>query len=300
LRNGRNGGPTRLPCSGEAEGRAAVESLGAAVASVAARGGDDRAEPTIASVQAQFEGAVETFAGDGFRYRRSVGTMVADEFRRSSIVLGLAVLAALGITVLLTKHIAPPVRNAVRIAQAIAAGRLDNTITITGRGETTELLRALSIMQSSIPRALARIHALMNDQAIGYARELAAQHARLEAAFDNMNQGLCLFGADGCRAVTNRRFVEMFGRPQAGAPADTVLHEAGLQLLIESAGDDAVAALSCELPDGRSIAVSRQAVASGGWGDIAQRGMSSRRPPNRFYGCGESYWQQSGGAACIR
>ena len=189
------------------QGRAMVERLSDAIASVAARGGDDGAEPSLASVQSQFENAVETFAGDGFRYRRGVGTLVADEVRQSSIVVGATVVGALAITLLLTNLIAPPVRRAVRIAQAIAAGRLDNVISVTGRGETADLLCALSVMQSSIAEALARIHTLMQEQATNHAGELAAQHARLEAALNNMDQGLCLFGADGCLAVTNRRFV---------------------------------------------------------------------------------------------
>ena len=259
-------------------GRAAVESLTEAVASAAAHG--DGA-PTLASVQTEFEGTVETFAGDGFRFRRDVGLLVTAEVRRSSIVLGITVFCAFGITLLLTRLIVPPVRKAVRIAQEIAAGRLDNTIVATGRGETAELLRALSIMQSSIAQALARINALMSEQATNHAGELAAQHARLEAALDNMNQGLCLFGADGLLAVANRRFIEMFGRPQAGAPVETVLCDAGLQMLLANAGDGAVAALSCDLPDGRSIAVSQQSVAGGGWvatyEDISERRATEAR-----------------------
>ena len=106
----------------------------------------------------------------------------------TSIVIGITVLCGLAITLLLTKLIAPPVRRAVRIAQAIAAGQLDNEIPLKGRGETAELLRALSIMQSSIAEALARINKLMEAQAASHAGELAKQHARLEAALDNMGQ----------------------------------------------------------------------------------------------------------------
>jgi len=262
------------------EGRAVAERLSSAVASVTARGGQD-GEPTIADVQAQFEDAVETFAGDGFRYRRYVGALVAAQVRRTSAVVAVTVLGALLITVLLSKLIAPPIRKAVRIAQAIAAGRLDNAIPVTGRGETAELLRALSIMQASIVQALGRIQALMDEQAASHAGQLAAQHARLEAALDNMNQGLCMFGVDGRLAIANRRFGEMFGSASAGEPAEAVLRGAGLHMLIESAGGGAIAALTCELPDGRSIAVSQQSVAGGGWvatyEDISERRTTEAR-----------------------
>ena len=258
-----------------ATGRAAAESLSIAVKLAIAN--PDEAQ----AVAAQFDSAVETFAGDGFRYRRSVGALVAAQTRETSIVIGVTVLGALAITFVLTKMIVPPIRRAVRVAQAIAAGQLDNAISVTGRGETAELLRALSIMQSSISQALSRIHALMQEQATSHAGELAKQHARLEAALNNMNQGLCLFGPDGRLVIHNERFAGMFGKPQADSEVETVLQDAGLDLLLESARDPTLSALTCELPDGRAIAVSRHAVSDGGWvatyEDISERRATESR-----------------------
>ena len=258
-----------------AEGRDAADQLATAVKSAVSQPDNAATERALAAVQAQFEQAVETFAGDGFRYRRGVEAMVAAQAHRTSLVIGLTVLGALTITFLLTKLIAPPVRKAVRVAQSIAAGQLDNAIPVTGRGETAELLRALSIMQSSIREALARIHALMQQQATSHAGELAKQHARLEAALDNMTQGLCLFATDGRLVINNHRFAEMFGTPCPEALVETVLQDAGLDLLIGNARDTTVSALTCELPDGRVIAVSQHAVADGGWvatyEDISER-----------------------------
>ena len=207
--------------------------------------------------------------------------MVAAQERRLALVLVLVLVGAIVITHVLSRRIVPPVRKAVRIAQEIAAGRLDNPITTPGSGETAELLRALAVMQASIARALAQIRALMAAQADNHAGELAAQHARREAALDNMNQGLCLFGTDGHLAVSNRRFAEMFGMPALGAPAADVLRLAGLSLLLESTRDGAVAAMSCDLPDGRSIAVSQQLVQGGGWvatyEDVSERRIAEAR-----------------------
>ncbi len=46
--------------------------------------------------------------------------------------------------------------------------------------------------------------------------ELKATNLRLDAALENMSQGLCLFGADQTLQVVNRRFAEIFGlRPDA-------------------------------------------------------------------------------------
>lgn len=242
-------------------GQAAAQGLTVAIAAAAAHPGPD-ARRVLAAVQADFEHAVETFAGDGYLYRQGVGRLVAAQERQMTAVLALILLGALAITVVLSRLIAPPVRRAVRIAQAIAAGRLDNAIAVSGRGETAELLQALATMQASIAAALAQIRALMAEQAASHAGELAQEHARLEAALGNMNQGLCLFGADGRLAIANRRFAEMFGAPVPGAPAATVLRDAGL-LLLEGTG--AVTALSCDLADGRTIAVSQQPIPGGGW-----------------------------------
>ncbi len=263
------------------EGRAAAEQLGVAVKLAFTQPDGKATELALAAVQAQFEQAVETFAGDGFRYRRRVGEMVAAQANRTSLAIGSTVLGALIITLLLTKLIAPPVRKAVRIAQAIAAGELDNVISVRGRGETAELLRALSVMQSSISQALARINALMQEEAASHAGELAKQHARLEAALGNMTQGLCLFGVDGRLGVHNQRFAEMFGTPRAEAMVEAVLQDAGLDLLLGSARDTALSALTCELPDGRVIAVSQHPVADGGWvatyEDISERHAAESR-----------------------
>jgi diguanylate cyclase (GGDEF)-like protein len=257
------------------KGEAAAESLRDAIAAAAKRRSPAFIPADVARIQAEFERAVETFAGDGFHYRRGIGPLVAAQVQQTAIVIGITVLIALSMTFLLTQLIARPVIRAVGIAQSIAAGRLDNTIIVKGDDETAELLRALSIMQSSIAEALDRIRALMAQQATDHASEMAAEHARLEAALDNMNQGLCLFDANGCLAIANHRFADMFGEPQPNAPAETVLRDAGLDMLLESAGNGSVTALSCELPDGRLIAVSQQTVASGGWvatyEDISER-----------------------------
>jgi len=242
-------------------GQTAAEGLSIAVSAASAHPDPD----TYLALQDAFERAVETFASDGYRYRQGVSRLVAAQERQTMAVLVAILTGALVITVVLNRLIAPPVRHAVRIAQAIAAGQLDNPIRVTGQGETADLLRALATMQASIAAALAQIRALMADEAASHAGALAQQHARMEAALGNMNQGLCLFGADGRLAVCNRRFADMFGAPVPGAPAADVLHAAGLSLLLEGAGNGTVAALTCELADGRTIAVSQQPVAGGGW-----------------------------------
>ena len=155
------------------------------------------AAAALGRIEAAFAGAVEVYTVDGFRHRRTMDGIVQGSLRRTWTAVALFVGVALVIGVALSRSVVPALREALGIAQAIAAGRLDNPIDARGRGETAQLLRALGTMQASIAAALARIQALMREQELSHAGQLAAQHARLDAALSNMNQGLCLFGADG-------------------------------------------------------------------------------------------------------
>jgi len=260
---------------------ALLTKVAAVLAVAGPRPRSDLRKQQTAAVQHDFEQLVETFAADGFRYRRDVGRMVQRQLNRTALAVAISVLAALAITALLNHRITPPIRRALGIAEAIAGGRLDNDIPLRGRGETAQLLRALHAMQASIADSMARIHHLMAEQATSHAGQLAFQHARMEAALDNMIQGLCLFGADGRLGVANRRFAEMFGEPQQGAFPDQVLSGEGSKLLLDATSGCGPEGAACDLPDGRVIAVSRRRIRDGGWvatyEDITERRASEAK-----------------------
>jgi diguanylate cyclase (GGDEF)-like protein len=260
-------------------GRAEAERLQARITTLLPHLQDDTAG--VSTARAAFEHLVETFADDAYRYRKGVGGMVAGQIRESSAAIWFSVVLALLITALVSHLIAPPVRAAVRVAQSIAAGNLETPITAKGRGETADLLRALAAMQESIRAGIARIKALMDEMAEHHAGELAAQHAQFQAALAHMTQGLCLFGQDGRLLVANRRFSEMFTTPTAGQTCDEVLAAAGLGMLADASRNGAVETISCELPDGRGIAVSHSPVEGGGWvatyEDVSERRAAERR-----------------------
>jgi len=233
------------------------------------------------AVRAAFERLVETFADDGYRYRAGVGRMVASQMRDSSAAIWVSLLLALVITFLVSHLIVPPVLAAVRVAQSIAAGKLDTPISPRGRGETADLLRALAGMQGSIAAGVARIRALMDEQAATHASEIAIQHAQMDAALSNMTQGLCLFGSDGRLLVANRRFATMFAEPRLGETSEAVLRRAGLDMLVDASRDGVLESFAFELPDGRSIAVSQSRVVGGGWvatyEDVTERRATEKR-----------------------
>jgi diguanylate cyclase (GGDEF)-like protein len=240
-----------------AVGRSEVDALRVRIAAAA--------PDALAPLQGEFDNVVERFAGDGFRYRHSLTSILAAQVQNTWLAVSISVLAAILITAAVTRMIAPPIRRAARVAQSIAEGKLDNAIEVSGHGETGDLLRALSVMQGNIAAAMHRIHSLMADQASDHQSELLVQHAKLEAALDNMNQGLCLFDADNRLVIANRRFAELFGPVEPGASAASLLVGSGLGGLMKHALARQSAVFSCDLPDGRNIAVTQRPIRTGGW-----------------------------------
>lgn len=77
--------------------------------------------------------------------------------------------------------IARPIRTAVQVAQAVASGKLDTQIDITGNNETAHLLHALQSMTEGLQRA-----------------EIEAQeNARIKIALDTAAAHTMIFGKDG-------------------------------------------------------------------------------------------------------
>ena len=228
------------------------------------RGRPDRAFADLEMLERDFVTAIEIYAADGYRYRRSVGELTLQASWRTWTAVGISVAVALIITALLSRSIMPPLQKAFAIAQAIAAGRLDNRIDTPGPGETGELLRALDVMQCSIATGMARIQALMEQQQRSHAGEMEVEHAKLGAALDNMSQGLCFFSNDGRLLVANQRFGEMFVTPDPQATLDDVLSDDRLAAL-RGIDHQAIGSFSCLLDDGRVIAVCHRPVVSGGW-----------------------------------
>jgi diguanylate cyclase (GGDEF)-like protein len=220
----------------------------------------------IERIEAEFAIAVEVYAADGYEYRRKVGALVDASAHRTLLAIGVSVLIAVAITALLTRSIVPALHKALGIAQAIASGRLDTVIgTARGVDETSHLLRAIEVMQTSI-------RGLMDQQQRSYIGQIAAEHAKLGAALDNMSQGLCLFDSQGRLDVANQRFSEMFAAPLPGTSPEQVLQG---EMLAPLLGREAEAAFSCTLADGRVIAVCNRPVTGGGWvttyEDVTQR-----------------------------
>ena len=158
--------------------QAAVDLLAHLGAFEAGGAGADPAEAK--ALHQDFDDTVELFAGDAFRFRRQVGEVMAQTSRGSLLALAGSALVAAVITLSLTRSIVPSVRAAVAMAEAIAAGRLDNAIQPRGRSETAQLLRALATMQGAIATHVGRVQALLEQQRREHA-EAARQQTKVDA-----------------------------------------------------------------------------------------------------------------------
>lgn len=115
--------------------------------------------------------------------------------------------------------------------------------------------------------------------------ELQDQKLRLDTAINNMGEGLCMFDAQKRLVICNGRYAEMYRLPpellKTGTPhTDIIKHRIVNGILkgetSESAATRAISMLSAlpsdaassridEFTDGRSICVTRQPMAGGGW-----------------------------------
>ncbi|EJW13398.1 diguanylate cyclase [Rhodovulum sp. PH10] len=109
--------------------------------------------------------------------------------------------------------------------------------------------------------------------------ELAAHYQRLDAAINNMPQGICMFDRDRRLIVCNRRYVELYGldpscvRPGtllgsilqkriSGGSAETAAY---VEQQLTAVAESQPLYLIQELDDGRVISISHQPMLDGGW-----------------------------------
>jgi len=127
-------------------------------------------------------------------------------------------------------------------------------------------------------------------------RKIEEQNSRLDAALNNMNQGLCMFDAENRLVVWNQRYVDMYRIDPAHIWVGCTIRDllaarmatGTFPLEPESYDHDLRASLrqrqtyvvNLELSDGRVIAVINQPVAGGGWvathEDITERKRAER------------------------
>jgi diguanylate cyclase (GGDEF)-like protein len=128
-------------------------------------------------------------------------------------------------------------------------------------------------------------------------RNISKRNLQLDAALNNMGQGLCMYSADGLLELWNESYLRMYKIPAAkmfvGATVDQVIatRAAAGTLFIDmdvyteklnaAIADGVPSSQTAELPDGRTINVRYRPMKNGGWvathADITDRKLSEAR-----------------------
>jgi diguanylate cyclase (GGDEF)-like protein len=230
---------------------------------------------------AALDDLVETVAAYGFGYRMeaeaSVSAMRTTMFMLSTGTALVGLMLAMAFAYSMSK----PIFAAMQIAEHVAAGNFTDQIAIRRRDELGRLLKSLGIMQASLKARVDDDRAMM---------------IKLDAALNNMSQGLCMFGPDNRLQLWNERYLEMYritpdrifagctveemfeARKHAGTGfRDSAHYSTKLRTLAENLPEGHVA----ELADGRIVSVMYQPIQNGGWvathEDITERKENESR-----------------------
>ena len=111
-------------------------------------------EKEVAPITVAYLAEVKRFASMQIKAADGVGASIIEAYSSTRIFLitmgVLAVLMGIGFAWWITRSITGPIRDAVKVAETVAAGDLSSTITVQGRDETAQLMHALKTMNDSL------------------------------------------------------------------------------------------------------------------------------------------------------
>ena len=111
-------------------------------------------EKEVAPITTAYLAEVKRFAGMQIKAADGVGASIIEAYSSTRVFLitmgVLAVLVGIGFAWWITRSITGPIRDAVKVAETVAAGDLSSTITAQGRDETAQLMHALKTMNDSL------------------------------------------------------------------------------------------------------------------------------------------------------
>ena len=156
----------------------------------------------VGAAMEEYKGAVEDLerASDELNARAlakagkagaSLATTQADTRVRQMTLAGASLILGVMFCLIITRSITRPLRRALDVSGAIAAGRFDNVVEAGTRDETGELLGSLGTMQEKLREA-----------------EL---NAKGQLAMIGQMQAVAEYGPDGRLQVANENFLRIFG-----------------------------------------------------------------------------------------
>jgi diguanylate cyclase (GGDEF)-like protein len=169
------------------------------------------------------------------------------------------ILLSIGVTLLISRSIVSPIRHITKAMQNVSSEKFDLDVGYMDRAdEVGQMVRAIAT----------------------YRDTLQTQNLRFDTALNNMPHGLAMFDGDQRLVVSNKRYAEMYGLTSGQVAPGTPLRSiiacriangifAGASpedYLRERIVPFSAASINIqELNDGRSIVISRQPMAGGGW-----------------------------------
>jgi diguanylate cyclase (GGDEF)-like protein len=231
---------------------------------------------------AALDNLVESVAAYGFQHRMQAEAAVA-EARNTLLAFTIAIsLVGILLAISFSYYMSQPISEAMQVAERVASGNFTGEI-VSGRiDELGRLLRSLASMQKHLKLRADEDYAMME---------------KLDAALNNMGQGLCMFGPDNRLVLWNERYATMYRIPhdrlfvgctfeqmlEARKHAGTLFRDLGqyaakLQGIVRTRAPDSMIA---ELADGRIIKIAGQPTQNGGLvfthEDITERVQSEAR-----------------------
>jgi diguanylate cyclase (GGDEF)-like protein/PAS domain S-box-containing protein len=208
-------------------------------------------------------GSLETLSAFVDGQTASIGMTLAGNARDNQRILefggGAGVLLGILITLLVSHSIVQPIRYVTRAMRQVSSDKFDLGATYMDRAdEVGQMVRSIA----------------------AYRDNLQVQNLRFDAALNNMPHGLAMFDAEQRLVVANKRYAEIYGlapdQLKPGTPLREIMDERVRRgVYAESTSmEDLRKRLALtttpwtriqELRDGRSIVVSRQPMANGGW-----------------------------------
>ncbi|MEY8879018.1 MAG: methyl-accepting chemotaxis protein [Leptothrix sp. (in: b-proteobacteria)] len=132
--------------------------------------------------QRQYLRTLDQFISHQETLMQEAGEQADATVRQAMLLLGLALVIGLGVAVtagvLVTRSITAPIHEAVRVARAVAEGRLDSHITVDRHDEVGQLLQALQVMNTSLVKVVDTVRASSDSIATG-ASQVAIGNADL-------------------------------------------------------------------------------------------------------------------------
>jgi diguanylate cyclase (GGDEF)-like protein/PAS domain S-box-containing protein len=207
-----------------------------------------------AKVDEQVDLLVNYTAGDGFLYRESARSEVARSLSFNIAGIGLALVLSGLVAWALARRIVGPVAAASRVAELIAAGKLDVAVPAGGANELGALLAAMGTMRDNIKTMMER-----------EVEQRRSAQARLADALEHSQEGVIVVDANDVIALANAQAADLFGiAPELIKPGTPLaqLHpalqqsvDAG-QLLLRRDGD-LQATSEALMANGRWLRISR-------------------------------------------